>query len=76
MSSLEFIISNVGEAFSIMSDFEVLPGVSLLTFCIVLLVLHTLFDILWFGAKSFMSSDTHYMANQTRESRWNRGNKD
>lgn len=76
MSSLEFIISNVGEAFSIMSDFEVLPGVSLLTFCIVLFVLHTLFDILWFGAKSFMSSDAHYMANQTRETRWNRGNKD
>lgn len=76
METINFIISNISDAFTIMSEFEVLPGLSLLTFCIILLVLHTLFDIFWFGTKSFMSSDTHYLANHTRESRWNRGDKD
>lgn len=76
METINFIISNISDAFTIMSEFEVLPGLSLLTFCIILLVLHTLFDIFWFGAKSFMSSDTHYIAKETREARWNRGNKD
>lgn len=76
MNAVNFIISNIGEAFSLMSDFEVLPGISLLAFCIAILVIHTLFDIFWFGAKSFMKSDTAYIATKTRESRWNRGNKD
>lgn len=76
MNAVNFIISNIGEAFSLMSDFEVLPGISLLAFCIAILVIHTLFDIFWFGAKSFMKSDTAYIASKTRESRWNRGNKD
>lgn len=72
MEVIHYIIDNVHEAFNIMSEFEVLPGVSLLIFCIILLVLHTLFDILWFGTKSFMSSDIHYEANRTRNSRYNK----
>lgn len=76
MEVLNFIISNIGDAFEVMSDFEVLPGISLLLFCIILLVLHTLFDIFWFGVKSFTRSDTAYIASKTRETRWNRGNKE
>lgn len=74
MDYIDIIISNVGKAFEVMINFEVLPGVSLLVFCIVLFVLHILFDIFWFGAKSFMSSDAHFMANKTRKLRWNNNN--
>lgn len=72
MEIINFIISNISDAFTIMSEFYVLPGLSLLTFCIILLILNTLFDIFWFGAKSFMSSDIHYEANRTRNSRYNK----
>lgn len=73
---LNFIASNIGKAFSVMAEFEVIPGMSLLAFLIILLVLHTIFDIFWFGAKSFERSDISYLANRTREARWNRNNRD
>ena len=53
MDVINFIISNVGEAFTVMNQFEVLPGVSLTTFLLILLILNVLFDVFWFGAKSF-----------------------
>lgn len=53
MDAYNFVVENIGKAFSTMSEFEVLPGVSVLVFSVLLLILHTLFDILWFGAKSY-----------------------
>lgn len=58
MQVINFIILNIGKAFVLMSDFEVLPGISLLKFSVFLLVQHTLFDIFWFGAKSFARFET------------------
>lgn len=58
MQTINFIILNIGKAFVLMSDFEVLPGISLLQFSVFLLVQHTLFDIFWFGAKSYARGET------------------
>lgn len=55
MEVITFIVTGFGKAFDIMSDFVFLPGLSILSFLLILLLFHTLFDIFWFGQKSYMS---------------------
>lgn len=59
MEYISFIMENVSDAFSYMSQFEILPGFSLLTFFIILFVLDILFDIFWIGAKSYMRGEAN-----------------
>ena len=53
MEAINFVVAQIGKAFGVMSQYEVMPGISLLTFSVILLVIHTLFDIFWFGTKSY-----------------------
>ena len=76
MEVFTFIFSNISVAFSEMSDFEILPGLSLLTFCIIFFVLDILFDIFWIGAKSYMRGEAnseawHKVDEKYREQRKN-----
>lgn len=55
MEVITFIVTGIGKAFDVMSDYVFLPGLSILSFSLILLLFHTLFDIFWFGQKSYMS---------------------
>lgn len=48
---LQILISNVSSAFTAMSNFEVLPGVSLLSFSIIILVISVGLKIFWINFK-------------------------
>lgn len=54
---INFLVENIGKAFSVMQSFEVLPGISLLTFLVIFFILHIIMDILWFGKKTIERSD-------------------
>lgn len=70
MEAINFVVAQIGKAFGIMSQYEVMPGISLLTFSIILLLIHTLFDIFWFGQKSYMSDkDIAHRASVAEEAR-------
>lgn len=42
-----FLVGQIGKAFQTMATFQVLPGVSLLAFCITILVLDIIIAIVW-----------------------------
>lgn len=46
------LLDSLGRAFSTMAAFEVLPGVSLLSFFIALLIMHTIVSIVWIRSKN------------------------
>lgn len=54
---INFLVENIGQAFSVMQSFEVLPGISLLTFLVIFFILHIIMDILWFGKKTIEKQD-------------------
>lgn len=54
---INFLVLNIGEAFNVMQSFEVLPGISLLTFLVIFFILHIIMDILWFGKKTIEKND-------------------
>lgn len=54
---INFLVENIGQAFSVMQSFEVLPGISLLTFLVIFFILHIIMDILWFGKKTIEKND-------------------
>lgn len=43
--ALNFVLSNIKQAFTVMNNFEVYPGLSLLHFLIVLLILHVIITL-------------------------------
>lgn len=70
MEVFTFIIKGIGKAFGVMHDYVFLPGLSILSFSVILLLLHTLFDIFWFGQKSYMSDkDIAHRASVAEEAR-------
>lgn len=70
MEVIKFIIQGMGKAFGVMSDYVIIPGLSLLGFSLILLLFHVLFDIFWFGAKSYMSDkDIAHRASVSEEAR-------
>lgn len=70
MEVITFIIQGIGKAFDVMSDYVILPGLSVLGLSLILLLFHTLFDIFWFGMKSYMSDrDIAHRASVAEEAR-------
>lgn len=46
-----FILSQIGSAFGIMDEWEIFDGVSLLDFCIALLLISVVLSIVWVANK-------------------------
>lgn len=50
--AFSILLDSLGKAFGTMAAFEVLPGVSLLSFFISLIILHTIISIVWISNKN------------------------
>ena len=50
--AFSILLDSLGRAFGMMQQFEVLPGVSLLSFSIALIILNTLISIVWISHKN------------------------
>lgn len=45
MEHVTFILNQIGKSYDQMSNFQIMPGVSLLGFCLAILLLHTLITV-------------------------------
>lgn len=45
MEHVNFILNQIGKSYDQMANFQIMPGISLLGFCLALLLLHTLITV-------------------------------